>query len=50
MAVPNLLAPVSLAVPQAVYLIPAGRFPGLVVMGAAGVKLAGPGCTRLADS
>jgi hypothetical protein len=42
-AVPNLLAPLAIAVPQAVYVIPAGRFPGLAVMGAAGVSLAGVG-------
>jgi hypothetical protein len=40
-AVPNLLAPIAIAVPQAVYLVPAGRFPGLVVTGAAGLHASG---------
>jgi hypothetical protein len=39
-AVPNLLAPLALAEPRAVYLVPAGRFPGLAVLGASGVVLA----------
>jgi len=40
-AVPNLLAPIAIAVPQAVYLVPAGRFPGLVVVSAAGLHGSG---------
>jgi len=39
--VPNLLAPIAIAVPSAVYLVPAGRFPGLVVMGAVGLHASG---------
>jgi hypothetical protein len=41
-AVPNLLAPAVLAWRSAVWLIPAGRFPGLIVTGIAGVRLARP--------
>jgi hypothetical protein len=39
-AVPNLLSPLALAAPPAAWLIPAGRFPGLVVCGIAGRTLA----------
>jgi hypothetical protein len=38
-AVVGLLAPVSLRVKPAVWLIPASRFPGLLISGIAGAKL-----------
>jgi hypothetical protein len=41
-AVPNLLSSVALLAEPAAWLIPAGRFPGLVVSAIAGVRLAAP--------
>jgi hypothetical protein len=39
-AVPNMLAPLYLVVEPAGWLIPIGRFPGLIISGAAGVHIA----------
>jgi hypothetical protein len=39
-AVPNLVSPAYLLWPPAVWAIPGGRFPGLIVTALAGVKLA----------
>jgi hypothetical protein len=39
-AVPNLLSPLYLVAEAAAWLIPIGRFPGLVIIGAAGDRLA----------
>jgi hypothetical protein len=39
-AVPNLLSPLYLAAEPAAWLVPIGRFPGLIVTGAAGATLA----------
>jgi hypothetical protein len=45
-ALPNLLTPLYLKWPGLVWLIPAGRFPGLVVTAIAGIRLASNGSSR----
>jgi hypothetical protein len=41
-AVPNLLGPLYLIAEPAGWFIPAGRFPGLIVLGIAGARLSHP--------
>ncbi|MBT2556107.1 hypothetical protein, partial [Arthrobacter sp. ISL-5] len=45
-ALPNLLSPLYLKWPGLVWLIPAGRFPGLIVTAIAGIRLVSSGSSR----